>query len=52
MPDHVQNREEREFNSPTDVVALDLLDVDPEVWTRRHNESPAPLRRIRRSSAS
>jgi penicillin-insensitive murein endopeptidase len=20
------------------VVALDLLDVDPEVWTRRHNE--------------
>ncbi|MGA8386721.1 MAG: penicillin-insensitive murein endopeptidase, partial [Pseudolabrys sp.] len=30
MPDHVQSREEREFGSPTDVVALDRLDVDPE----------------------
>jgi penicillin-insensitive murein endopeptidase len=38
MPDHVQSREEREFGSPIDVVALDLLDVDPEVWTRRHTE--------------
>src|SRR5262249_31030897 len=27
MPDHVQNREEREFGSATDVVAPDLLDV-------------------------
>src|SRR6202008_3975177 len=33
MPDHVQSREEREFGSATDVVAPDLLDVDPEVWT-------------------
>ena len=33
MPDHVQSREEREFGSATDVVASDLLDVDPEVWT-------------------
>ena len=38
MPDHVQSREEREFGSATDVVALDLLDVDPEVWTHRHTE--------------
>src|SRR5689334_24367533 len=33
MPDHVQSREEREFGSATDVVAPDMLDVDPEVWT-------------------
>ena len=38
MPDHVQSREEREFGSATDVVAPDLLDVDPEVWTHRHTE--------------
>src|SRR5262245_24312982 len=38
MPDHVQSREEREFGSATDVVAPDLLDVDPEVWTHRHTD--------------
>ena len=38
MPNHVQSREEREFSSATDVVALDLLDVDPEVWTHTHTE--------------
>ncbi|MGA8562642.1 MAG: penicillin-insensitive murein endopeptidase [Pseudolabrys sp.] len=38
MPDHVQSREEREFGLPTDVVALDRLDVDPDAWTRRHTE--------------
>jgi penicillin-insensitive murein endopeptidase len=38
MPDHVQSRKEREFGSATDVVAPDLLDVDPEVWTHRHTE--------------
>ena len=38
MPDHVQSRAEREFGSATDVVAPDLLDVDPEVWTHRHTE--------------
>ena len=38
MPDHVQSREEREFGSPADVVALDRLDVDPEVWTPRHTK--------------
>src|SRR5262249_44956760 len=37
-PDHVQSRKEREFGSATDVVAPDLLDVDPEVWTHRHTE--------------
>ena len=37
-PDHVQSREEREFSSATDVVAPDLLDVDPEVWTHTHTE--------------
>ena len=36
MPDHVQSREEREFGSATDVVAPDLRDVDPKVWTHRH----------------
>ena len=35
MPDHVQSSEEREFGSATDVVAPDLRDVDPEVWTHR-----------------
>src|SRR3974390_1244010 len=38
MPDHVQSREEREFGSATDVVAPDMLDVDPEVWTHGHTE--------------
>jgi penicillin-insensitive murein endopeptidase len=38
MPDHVQSREEREFNWATDVVAKTLLDVDPEVWTRTRTE--------------
>jgi penicillin-insensitive murein endopeptidase len=38
MPDHVQNREEREFGSATDVVAPDQLDVDSEVWTHSHTE--------------
>src|SRR5215831_12323859 len=38
MPDHVQSREEREFNPGTDVVASDQLDVDPEVWTHGHTE--------------
>jgi penicillin-insensitive murein endopeptidase len=52
MPDHVQSRQEREFSSATDVVAPDLLDVDPEVWTHTHTELTAPLRRIRRSPAS
>ena len=33
MPDHVQTREEREFSFPTDVVAKNQQDVDPEVWT-------------------
>ena len=38
MPDHVQSREEREFGSATDVVAPDLRDVDPKVWTHAHTE--------------
>jgi penicillin-insensitive murein endopeptidase len=38
MPNHVQSREEREFASATDMVAPDLHDVDPEVWTRTHAE--------------
>ena len=38
MPDHVQSREEREFGSATDVVTPDMLDVDSEVWTRKHTE--------------
>ena len=33
MPNHVQSREEREVSSATDVVAVDLLDVNPEMWT-------------------
>ena len=36
MPDHVQSREEREFGPGTDVVAPDLRDVDPNLWTHRH----------------
>ena len=36
MPDHVQSREERELGPAIDVVAPDLRDVDPDVWTRRH----------------
>jgi penicillin-insensitive murein endopeptidase len=38
MPDHLQSREERQFSSAADVVAPDLLDVDPEVWTHTHTE--------------
>ena len=33
MPNHVQNREEREFTSATNIVAAGLLDVDPQIWT-------------------
>jgi len=33
MPGHVQSREEREFNSATNIVAADQLDVDPQIWT-------------------
>jgi len=36
MPDHDQSREEREFGAATDVVAADLRDVDPQVWTPKH----------------
>jgi penicillin-insensitive murein DD-endopeptidase len=36
MPDHVQSRQEREFGEATDVVALDQLDVDRDVWTPAH----------------
>jgi len=36
MPNHVQTREEREFTSATDVVATDLLDVDPAIWTHTY----------------
>jgi penicillin-insensitive murein DD-endopeptidase len=38
MPDHVQTREEREFNFPTDMVAKNQLDVDREVWTHTYTE--------------
>jgi penicillin-insensitive murein endopeptidase len=38
MPDHVQTREEREFTSATDVVAPNLLDVDPKEWTHTRTE--------------
>jgi penicillin-insensitive murein endopeptidase len=36
MPDHVQSREEREFTPGTDVVAPNLRDVDPKLWTHGH----------------
>jgi penicillin-insensitive murein endopeptidase len=36
MPDHVQSREEREFGPAIDMVASNLRDVDPKVWTDRH----------------
>ena len=36
MPDHVQSREERELGPATDVVARNLRDVDPQVWTHGH----------------
>jgi penicillin-insensitive murein DD-endopeptidase len=36
MPDHEQSPEEREFTLGTDVVAPDLHDVDPKLWTRGH----------------
>jgi penicillin-insensitive murein DD-endopeptidase len=38
MPDHVQSREEREFSFPTDVVAKNVLDVDPKLWTHTHTD--------------
>src|SRR5262249_19262659 len=38
MPNHVQSREEREFASATDIVATNLLDVDPEIWTHTYTE--------------
>src|SRR4029079_4384873 len=36
MPDHVQSREERELGPATDMVAPNLRDVDPGVWTHKH----------------
>ena len=36
MPDHVQSLKEREFNPGTDMVAPDMLDVDPQEWTSTH----------------
>src|SRR3979411_753580 len=36
MPDHTQSPEEREFGPGTDLVAPDLRDVDPKLWTQRH----------------
>jgi penicillin-insensitive murein endopeptidase len=38
MPDHVLSREEREFNSAVNMVAPDLLDVDPKVWTHTRTD--------------
>jgi penicillin-insensitive murein DD-endopeptidase len=38
MPDHEQSREEREFGPAIDVVAPNLHDVDPQVWTHTHAE--------------
>ena len=40
MPNHLQSREEREFSSATDVVASDLLDVDPETPADYDYENP------------
>src|SRR5215831_12978989 len=36
MPDHEQSREERELGPGTDVVAPDLRDIDPTLWTHGH----------------
>jgi penicillin-insensitive murein endopeptidase len=36
MPDHVLSTEERESIAATMIVALDRLDVDPNVWTPGH----------------
>lgn len=36
MPDHVLSREAREFDAAVNVVASDLTDVDPKVWTPAH----------------
>jgi len=36
MPDHTQSREEREFTPGTELVAADLRDVDPKIWTHGH----------------
>jgi len=38
MPDHVQSREEREFSFPDDVVAKNMLDVDPKIWTHARTD--------------
>src|ERR1700730_7449097 len=36
IPDLVKFHDEKEFGTGTDVVALDLRDVDPKSWTHRH----------------
>jgi penicillin-insensitive murein endopeptidase len=36
MPDHVQSREERELGPATDMVAPNLRDINPRVWTHKH----------------
>jgi penicillin-insensitive murein endopeptidase len=36
MPDHVLSREAREFDGAVNMVASDLTDVDPNVWTPAH----------------
>lgn len=38
MPDHVLSREEREMDSPINVVAPSGLDVDHKLWTHAHME--------------
>jgi penicillin-insensitive murein endopeptidase len=38
MPNHVQTPEEREFASATDIVATDLLDIDPAIWTHTYTD--------------
>jgi penicillin-insensitive murein endopeptidase len=36
MPNHVQSRKERELSPGTDMITLDQLDVDAQVWTHAH----------------
>ena len=36
MPDHEQSREEREFTPGTELVAPDLRNVDPKLWTHAY----------------
>jgi penicillin-insensitive murein endopeptidase len=36
MPDHEQSREEREFTAGTELVAPNLRDVDPKLWTHAY----------------